>query len=168
MAHLPCIGWVQVGGALALCECSTSSELCFFLAFTPFVLLPCLFDSAICANWCLSFVAWRMCELLGSYSQAFILFWIGHCLSKSFIFLLSPCFHFLWQWAFWLLIPPYHFIVLTIALPFFLILVTPWTCTLMFLSCQPISSSIFCSGLPRPTFHIFTSFGLCWPTSLLC
>ena len=38
----------------------------------------------------------------------------------------------------------------------------------MLLPCQPTSSSIFCSRLPRPTFYIFTSFGLCWPAFLLC
>ena len=43
-----------------------------------------------------------------------------------------------------------------------------WTCGLMFLPCQPISLSIFCLRLSRPTFHIFTSFGICWPTFLLC
>ena len=41
----------------------------FFLqAFTPFLLPPCLFDS----GWCLSFVVWRMCGLLGSCSLPFI------------------------------------------------------------------------------------------------
>ena len=45
---------------------------------------------------------------------------------------------------------------------------TLWTCGLIFLLCQPTSSSIFCSRLPWPTFHIFTSFRLCWPTFLLC
>ena len=80
----------------------------------------------------------------------------------------SPCFSFLCPWASWLLILPYHFIMPTIALPSFLLCVIPWTCPLTFLLCQPTSLSIFCSGLPRPTFHIFTSFRLCWPTFLLC
>ena len=28
--------------------------------------------------------------------------------------------------------------------------------------------NLFCLGLLRPTFHIFTFFGLCWPKFLLC
>ena len=47
--------------------------ICFFLAFTPFLLPSCLFDSTICSSWCLSLVAWRMCGLLGSCSLSFIL-----------------------------------------------------------------------------------------------
>ena len=30
VTHLPCIGWVQIGGALALCACSTLSEFVSF------------------------------------------------------------------------------------------------------------------------------------------
>ena len=44
----------------------------FFLAFTPFLLPPFLFDSTIHSGWCLSFVAWRMCGLLDSCSLPFI------------------------------------------------------------------------------------------------
>ena len=80
--------------------------------------------------------------------------------AKALIFLPSPCFPLLRPWAFWLLILPYHFIVPAIALPSFLLRITLWTCGLMFLQCQPTSSAIFYSGLPWPTFHIFTSFGL--------
>ena len=139
--------------------------ICFFLVFMPFLLSPCLFDSAVRSSWCLSLVAWRMRGLLGSYSLPFI---------PSFDWALlgqrpssSSRVH-LCQWAFWLLVLPYHFIVPAIALPSLLLRVTPWTSGLMFLLCQPISLSILCLGLPRPTFHIFTSFGLCWPTILLC
>ena len=77
---------------------------------------------------------------------------------------LSSCwahaFFSLWPWAFWPLILPYHFIMPAITLPLLLFLITPWACGLMFLPWQPISSSIFCLGLPWLTFHIFTSFGL--------
>ena len=38
------------------------------------------------------------------------------------------------------------------ALPSFLLRVTPWTCSLMCLLCQPTFSSISCLGLPRPIF----------------
>ena len=82
VAHLPCIGWVQVCGALAPSVCSTLSELCFFLVFTPFLLSPCLFDSAVRVGWFLSFVAWRMCGLLGSYSLPFTPSWTGRSLGK--------------------------------------------------------------------------------------
>ena len=82
VAHLPCIGWVQVCGALTPCVCSTSSELCFFLVFPPFLLSPCLFDFSVHVGWCLSFMAWRMCGLLGSYSLPFTPSWTGRCLGK--------------------------------------------------------------------------------------
>ena len=44
----------------------------------------------------------------------------------------------------------------------------PCALGLMFLPCQPTTLSIFCLGLLRPNFHIFTSFGLCWLKFLLC
>ena len=79
MAHLLCIGWVQVGGAWALCIFSTSIWIRSFLAFTPFLLPPCLFDFAIHANGCLTLVAWRKYVLLGSRSLPFTpLFLITH------------------------------------------------------------------------------------------
>ena len=46
--------------------------ICFFLAFTPFLLPPCLFDYVVRSGWCLSFVAWRMCGFLRSCSLPFI------------------------------------------------------------------------------------------------
>ena len=101
-----------------------------------------------------------MCRLLGSYLLPFILSWTGYHLGKGLYCPTEPMLLLLWPWAFWPLILPYHFIVFAIALPFFLLLIIPWACGLMFLPYQPISSSIFCSGLPRPTFHVFTSFGL--------
>ena len=57
--------------------------ICFFPTFTPFFLPPCLFDSTVHANWCLSFVAWRMRGLLGLYSLPFTPSWTGCCLDKS-------------------------------------------------------------------------------------
>ena len=71
MAHLPCIGWVLVGGAWALYVCSTSVWICSFLAFKPFLLPSCLFDSTIRSNGCLTLVAWRTYRLLGSCSLPF-------------------------------------------------------------------------------------------------
>ena len=69
--------------------------ICFFLAFTPFLLSPCLFDSIVRANWCLSFMAWRMCELSGSYFLPFTPSWIGYCLGKSLHFPTKPVLFFL-------------------------------------------------------------------------
>ena len=46
--------------------------ICFILAFTPFLLPPCLFESTVRFGWCLSLVVWRMCGLLGSCSLSFI------------------------------------------------------------------------------------------------
>ena len=45
--------------------------ICFFRAFTPFLL--CLFDFVVCIGWYLSLVAWRMCGLLDLCSLPFIL-----------------------------------------------------------------------------------------------
>ena len=88
---------------------------------------------------------------------------------KALIFLTSPySFLFLCPWPSWLWILPYHFIVLAIALPIILLLVTPWVYELMLLPCQPISLSIFYSGPPWSNFHIFTFFGLYWLTFMLC
>ena len=139
--------------------------ICFFLVFTPFLLFLCLFDFVVRSSWCLSLVAWRMRGLLGSYSLPFIpsLDWALLGQRPSSYSRAHLC-----QWAFWLLVLPYHFIMPVIALPSLLLCVTSWTCGLMFLLCQPISLSILYFGLLRPTFHIFTSFGLCWPTFLLC
>ena len=57
--------------------------ICFFLAFTPFLLSPCLFDSIVRANWCLSFVVWRVYGFLSSYFLPFIPSWTGYHLGKS-------------------------------------------------------------------------------------
>ena len=66
----------------------------FFLAFTPFLLSSCLFDSAVSTGWCLSFVAWRMRRLLGSYSLPFTPSWTGHYLGKSPHLPVEPMFSF--------------------------------------------------------------------------
>ena len=92
------------------------------------------------------------------YLSSFL--WTGCCLGKGLHLPIEPCFSFLCSWASWQLILPYHFIMPAITLPLLLFLITPWACGLMFLPWQPISSSIFCLGLPWLTFHIFTSFGL--------
>ena len=72
MAHLPYIGWVQVGGALALCACSTLFEF-FFLAFTPF-LLPLL---------CLVLL-YILVGVYPSWCGGYVGFW-AHSFSISFI-----------------------------------------------------------------------------------
>ena len=77
-------------------------------------------------------------------------------------------FSFLCLWPSWLWILSYHFIMSTIVLPFLFISCYPWAYGLMLLLCQPTSLSIFCSRLPWPISHIFTSFELYWPTFLLC
>ena len=66
----------------------------FFLAFTPFLLPPCLFDSAVHASWCLSFVVWRMCGLLGLYPLPFTPSWTERCLGKSPHLPAKPMFSF--------------------------------------------------------------------------
>ena len=160
VAHLPFIGCVQVGGALTLCTCSTPSK---FVSFWPshhfyylciwLILLYVLVDI---------YLLWRE-GCVGFWAHIFFLsslLGLGIAWAKAFIFLLSPCFSSPEPWAFWPLILLYHFIVSAITLPLSLFLITRWTCKLMFLPCQLISSSIFCSRLSWPTFHIFTSFGL--------
>ena len=66
-----------------------------FLAFTPFPLPPCLFDSIVRTGWCLYFVAWRMCGLLSSCSLPFIPSWTRRCLAKGPYLPTEPIFSFL-------------------------------------------------------------------------
>ena len=168
MAHLPCIGWVQIGGALALCTCSTPSEFISFWPSHHFCFLHvCLIMLYVLVGvyllWhegCVGF------ELMFPAFHPF--FGLGIPWAKAIIVSPSPCFSFLCSWTSWLLILPYHFFVPAIALLSLLLYVTPWTCRLTFLPCQLTSLSIFCLGLPTPTFHIFTSLRLCWTTFLLC
>ena len=72
-----------------------------------------------------------------------LLLGLGVAWTKTFIFLLSPCFPFLWPWAFWLLTLPYHFIVPTIALPLF------------FISCYLVGLRADAPAMPT---HFFISF----------
>ena len=131
-----CIGWVQVDHALALYVCSTLSELCFFFwlshhfCYLHVYLILLYMLVGVYLLWCegcVGFWAYIPCllPLLG----------LSVAWAKALIFQLSPCFPFLCLWAFWLLILSYHFVVLAIALPFLLLLVTPWACELMLLSC---------------------------------
>ena len=46
--------------------------ICFFLAFTPFLLPLCLFDFVVCSGWCLSLVVWRIYGFWGTRSLPFI------------------------------------------------------------------------------------------------
>ena len=134
--------------------------ICFFLAFTPFLLpLHCLILLLILIDvyplWCEGCVGfWAHISFLSSLPR------LGITQAKAFIFLLNPCFLLYGRGPFWPLILPCHFIVSVIILSFFLFLITSWVCGLMFLPCQPISSSILCSGLSWFIFHVFTSFGL--------
>ena len=167
-AHLSCIGWVQVSGALAFCACSTPFE---FISFWPSHYFCCLCVYLILLYMPASvYLLWR--EGCVGYCVHILfllpLLGLGVAWTKAFILLSSPSFPFLWPWAFWPLILPYHFMLPTITLSLFLFLITSWAYGLTLLLCQPTSSSIFYLGLPWLTFHIFTSFGLCWPTFLLC
>ena len=143
--------------------------ICFFQVFTPFLLPICLFDFAIHASRCLSFVAWRICGLWVPYSLPFTLSWTLCYLDKS-------------------LYLPTELIIsfsMTVSL-----LATDYTISLhhacynftsLFISCYPMGLwvdtpaipthffiNLLLSRVPWPTFHIFTSFGLCCPTFLLC
>ena len=143
-----------------------STRICFFLAFSPFLLPSWLFYSIVRTGWCLSFMAWKTCGLLGSCSLPFIPSWTRRCLGKGLHLSVEPMFSSLVSIGLLVIDPA---ISLCRAYYSFTFLhTTLWTCGLIFLLCQPTSSSIFCSRLPWPTFHIFTSFRLCWPTFLLC
>ena len=125
MAHLPCTGWVQVGGVLALCACFTPSE---FVSFWPSHHFCCLCVCLILLYvlvgvyllWhegCVGF--WAYVPYLSSLP------WTRYCLGEGpYLFAKPMLFSFLCSWASWLWILPYHFIVPTIALPLFLFLVT--------------------------------------------
>ena len=97
---------------------------------------------------------------MGSYFLPLILSWTRRCLGKSLHLLTEPMLPSYGYRPFWPLILLYYFIVSATVLPLFLFLIILWVCGLMFLPYQPTSSSILCSGLPWPNFHIFTSFRL--------
>ena len=73
-----------------LCMLSLRLNFFFFLAFTPFLLPLHWFDSALRSSWCLSFVAWRTCGLLGLYFLSFILSWTGYRSSITLHLLAEP------------------------------------------------------------------------------
>ena len=156
MAHLLCIGWVQVGGAWAFCVCSISIWIRSFLAFMPFLLPPCLFDSIICFGpfgGCLTLVAGRTYGLLGSCPLPF---------------------HSFPGWALlgWRPSPSYLAHVLFFPVSVGLLAGDPTRPLCCF--CYIITSLSFIFYYPcayglillpcQSTFHIFTSFGFCWPT----
>ena len=92
MTHLPCIGWVQVGGALALCACSTSFE---FVSFWPshYFYCPCVvwFFYTVLVD---VYLIWRE-GWVGFWAHIFFISSfprLGIAWAKVFIFLLSPCF----------------------------------------------------------------------------
>ena len=144
MAHLSCIGWIQIGGAFALCTCSTPSK---FASFWPL-------DHFCCLRVCLVllyvlvgvYLLWREgCMGFWTYVPCLLsLFGLGVASAKALIFLPSLCcFFFFYLWASWLLILSYHLIVFAITLPSFLLYVTLCISGLMFLPCQPTPLSIF-------------------------
>ena len=98
--------------------------------------------------------------LLGSYFLPFIRSWTRYRLGKSLHLPAKPILPSLWPWTFLATNPTISLVVSVTALPFFLFLIILWAYELMFLPCQPTSSSILCSRLPWPIFHVFTSFGL--------
>ena len=159
------IGWVQVCGAFTLCACSTLFE---FVSFWPSHHFCYLCFVWFCCMFWLVFISCGVKDMWAfglMFPVFYPFFGLGVAWAKALIFLLSPCFSFLCLWASWLLILPYHFIVSAVAIPSLLLRVTPWTRGLM---CQSTFLSILYSRLPRLTFYIFTSFGLNWPTFLLC
>ena len=79
--------------------------------------------------------------------------------AKAHIFLPSPCFPFLCPWAFGLLILPYDFIMLAIALPLFFISCYPmglWTDTLA------VSAHFFINLLLKASLTHFSHLYLIW------
>ena len=133
----------------------------FFLALTPFSAAS-VFVWFYYTFW-LVFISYGVKNVWASkliFLAFHPFFRLGVAWVKALIFLPNPYFFFLCQWASWLLILPHHFIVPAIALPSLLLHITPWTCGLTFLPCQP-TLSIFYSGLPRSTFCIFAFLRLC-------
>ena len=66
VAHLPCIGWVQVSGAWALCVCSTSIWVLCFFGIHAFAIAY-RFVWLYCTLWCL-FNSCGVDEFIGLYS----------------------------------------------------------------------------------------------------
>ena len=118
VAHLSCIGWVQTGGALTFCACSTPSKFVSFWPSHPFYsLCVCLILLYVLVGvyllWregCVGFWAHVLCLLL-LLGMLLVQKPSSSCWAHAFLFYD--------QGAFWLLILPYYFIVSAIALPFF-------------------------------------------------
>ena len=79
LAHLPCIGWVQVGGALTLCVCSTFSfrpSFHFYCLCVCLILLYVLIEVYLLWHeWCVGF--WALVPCLSSF------LWTGRCLGEG-------------------------------------------------------------------------------------
>ena len=66
MAHLPCISWVQVGGAWTLCACLTSVWIHYFSGLHAFAIASMFFfDSVVRFGSCLTLAAWKIHGSLG-------------------------------------------------------------------------------------------------------
>ena len=93
VAHLLCIGWVQVVVHWPFVHAPLHLNL-FLPGLHTIPTALALSGFAVRASWCLSFVVWRMCWLLGSYFLPFIPFWAGYYSGESLHLysLLSPCF----------------------------------------------------------------------------
>ena len=85
MAHLPCIGWVQVGDAWALCVLHSPCESIAFLAFMRLLLPTSLSGSATCFAACLTLCCVE--ESLGLHSLHFVSS-LGWALLECELFLL--------------------------------------------------------------------------------
>ena len=167
-AHLPCIGWVQVGGAMVLCASFTPFE---FVSFWPS-------HHFCCFNVCL-ILLYMLVDVYLLWHEGCVEFWAYiFCLlpffglvitwAKAFISLLSLCFSFSMTMSLLAIDPAMSLHRACYSFTSLFISCYPMGLCTDASSCQSTSSSVFCSRLPWLTFHIFTSFGLCWPTFLLC
>ena len=93
VAHLLCIGWVQVVVPCPFVHAPLHLNL-FLSGLHTISTALALSGFAVRTSWCLSFVVWRMHWLLGSYFLPFIPFWAGYYSGESLHLhsLLSPCF----------------------------------------------------------------------------
>lgn len=98
--QLLCIGWVQVGGVLALVRVPLPSVFVSFWSYAIFA-IPALSPSAMHTRLCLSHVVWSVCGLLGLHYRLLFLHGLGivwakvsahttHWASISAIPLLAP------------------------------------------------------------------------------
>ena len=132
MAHCPCIGWVQVGGAWVLCVRSTPMWVHYFFGVHTFAIA--------CGFVWYCYVFYRLLNLL----------WHGWVIRSSFFL---SCFFFglgiVWMWAFasfnsalisfhpcfvgWSILLPCHYIVPTMILFNFRLMAFLWACHVLFL-----------------------------------